>query len=226
MTLATQAYFVTGTDTGVGKTWVSLHLLEYFKAQGKRVVAMKPIASGAVLVDGKLRNQDALDLIEHTNVEVPYELVNPYCFAAALAPHIASNMDNTIIDIEHIFKCYQQLTKLADVIIVEGVGGWAVPINAKQELSDVVKRLDIPVLCVVGLRLGCINHAILTAQAIELAQCQLSGWIANTIDKDMIALDDVLATLRNKLNAPLLSCLSFSSLLNSVDKKINFNLYT
>lgn len=206
-----KSVFITGTDTGVGKTWVSCALMRQLSAEGLRVVGMKPVASGAELQHGKLRSDDALRLIDSANVEVPYELVNPYCFAPAIAPHIAAEQAGTAISLEVIFKAYQELAALADVVVVEGVGGWAVPINSKQTMADVALRLKLPVIMVVGLRLGCINHALLTAQSIQASTLPLAMWVANTIDPAMSVISENIDAIKLHLSAPLAAVVPHAS---------------
>lgn len=196
--------FVTGTDTEVGKTQVSCALIRQLVATGLRVAAMKPIASGARLLQGVLRNDDALQLMASTNVEVPYAWVNPYCFEPAIAPHIAAQQAGIEMSLEVICEAYQQLAAVADVVVVEGVGGWCVPINANQTVADLAQALQLPVVMVVGLRLGCLNHAMLTAQAIQANSLVLLGWIANVLDPAMAALSQNIATLERFLPVPQL----------------------
>ncbi len=198
-----KSFFVTGTDTGVGKTWVTCSLMRELIGDGLRVVGMKPVASGAEMHEGQLRNEDALRLIETSNVEAPYEWINPYCFAPAIAPHIAALHADTKISLDVIYSAYQRLTELADVVVVEGVGGWAVPINTTKTMADIAVMLNIPVIMVVALRLGCLNHAILTAQSIRSYALSLCAWIANSPDPVMPAWQENIDTLKSFINAPL-----------------------
>jgi len=200
-----KSVFITGTDTGVGKTWIACSLMRAFSGQGVKVVGMKPLASGARLQDGRLRNEDALQLHTLSNIDVPYDWINPYCFEPAIAPHIAAQQSGMTISLDAIQHAYQRLRDLADVVIVEGVGGWAVPINASQTMADVAKMMNLPVLMVVGMRLGCLNHAILTAQAIQSSLLSLVAWVANSPDPDMPVLQENIDTLKNFVPAPLAS---------------------
>jgi len=206
-----QSVFVTGTDTGVGKTQVSCALIRQLIAEGYRVVGMKPVASGAYFVDGKLVNEDALHLMATANVDAPYEWINPYCFEAAIAPHIAALQAGIPISLEVISSAYQQLATVADVVVVEGVGGWAVPISAAQTMADVAAMLSLPVIMVVGMRLGCLNHALLTAQSILASTLPFAGWIANTLDPMMPALQENMDTLKEVLQIPLIGMLDYGS---------------
>jgi dethiobiotin synthetase len=174
-------YFITGTDTGVGKTLVSCALLHGYAAQGKRVAGFKPVAAG---VDADGMNDDAKALRAASNVTLSYEQVNPYCLREAIAPHIAAQRAGVTIDIAVIAKFYKQLAEKAEVVIVEGAGGLLVPLNAQQDSADLALQLALPVILVVGMRLGCLNHALLTVEAIAARGLTLSGWVANVLDGD------------------------------------------
>lgn len=206
MSLAPQSYFVTGTDTSVGKTYISNALLKHFVAQGYKTIGMKPIASGCERdALGEFMNEDVAALVQASNIVAPIDLVNPYRFIPAIAPHIAAEQVEVTIDIDVISKAYQQLNKLADIVIVEGAGGFLVPINRSQTLADLAIVLDIPVILVVGMRLGCINHALLTVEAIQAKGLHLAGWIANQVDPDMAMFDENLESLQQLIAAPCLS---------------------
>lgn len=198
-----KSLFVTGTDTGVGKTWVSCSLMRELIGKGLRVVGMKPVASGAEIHDDQLRNEDALRLQATANVEVPYEWVNPYCFAPAIAPHIAAQQAGTQISLDVINSAYQRLSDLADVVVVEGVGGWAVPIGTTKTMADIAVMLNVPTIMVVAMRLGCLNHAILTAQSIRSYSLTLAAWIANTPDPTMPVWQENIDSLKTFISAPL-----------------------
>lgn len=198
--------FITGTDTGIGKTVASCLLMDALIKQGNNVIGMKPIASGAEKVNGALKNDDAIKLIEHANVDLPYQWVNPYCFEPPVAPHIAARQSNQQIDLTVIEQAYDNLAKQADWVIVEGVGGWSVPVNEKETVADIPSRLNLPVILVVGIKLGCINHALLTAEAIRMSNNNLIGWIANQIDIEMRAYNENLITLNERLGCPLMAC--------------------
>lgn len=196
--------FVCGTDTGVGKTYISTLLIRSLSRSGLRVAGMKPLASGATIVNGELVNDDAMQLLQASNVQCDYATVNPYCFAPAVAPHLAAQEVATTIEIDYVEQKYRELAENADVVIVEGVGGWSVPINETQTMADIASRLGLPVILVVGIRLGCLNHALLTAQAIAQSGNQLAGWFANVIDPEMTMLDENIASLKTRLHAPCL----------------------
>ena len=172
--------FVTGTDTGVGKTLVSVSLVKALVKHGLRVSAMKPIASGSEHTPAGLRNADALALAAASNVTAPYAAVNPYCFEPAISPHIAAEEAGIEVDMRVIRQGFETLAAGADVVVVEGAGGWYAPITESHAMSDLPELLGVPVLLVVGLRLGCLNHALLTKRAIEADGAELAGWVANT----------------------------------------------
>jgi dethiobiotin synthetase len=195
-----EAYFITGTDTEVGKTYVACQLIRQYVAQGYKVVGMKPVAAGCELVDGQWVNEDVKLLSEASNVNAPANLVNPYCFKEPIAPHIAAQHEGVEISLDIIESAYLQLSKMADIVIVEGAGGLLVPINAEETLADLIKRLNTPIILVVGLKLGCINHALLTVEVIESRKLTLSKWVANPIDSQMLAFTENVATLQNKLS--------------------------
>jgi dethiobiotin synthetase len=199
--------FVAGTDTGIGKTLAGASLLAALNARGQRAVGMKPVASGCAAGALGLRNDDAESLIAHSAGNPDYALVNPYALPEAVAPHLAARAAGVEIRLEPIVAACAALRAQADTIVVEGVGGWAVPLSATLMQCDLVRALDLPVILVVGLRLGCLNHALLSARAIEADGCRLAGWIGNRIDPAMARADDNLATLRERLAAPCLGVL-------------------
>ena len=199
-----EGYFVTGTDTGVGKTLVSCALLHAFAARGKSVIGMKPVAAGCEPTLRGLTCEDVVKLMAASNLSAPHELVNPYAFQSPVAPHIAAAEAGVAIEIEPLLAACTALRALADVVVVEGVGGWRVPLNPREDTGDLAKRLGLPVILVVGMRLGCLSHALLTAQAIEATGLKLAGWVANRIDPLMPAFDDNLGALQTRLAAPLL----------------------
>ena len=202
------SYFVTGTDTGVGKTLVSCALLHAFAAQGKRVVGFKPVAAGC---DDDDHNDDANQLRAASTVRATYGQINPYCFPHPIAPHLSARHAGARIDFSRIFASYDELAGQSDEVIVEGVGGFCVPLNEKQDSIDLAKQLDIPVILVVGMRLGCLNHALLTMRAIADAQIECAGWVANVLDADMPALQENIDALRERIQAPLLGIIPFQS---------------
>jgi dethiobiotin synthetase len=203
-------WFVTGTDTGVGKTCVSIALLQVLKSSGLTVAAMKPVASGCTNTANGLRNDDAERLLRECSYEFAYEQVNPYAFEPAIAPHLAAEANNACIEIPPIAAGCQQLMATADAIIIEGVGGWLVPINDRHTMRDVAVALDLPVILVVGIRLGCLSHALLTADSVTAAGLTLAGWIANRVDKACENPDGNVRALQDRLGAPLLADFPFS----------------
>lgn len=203
-----RSVFITGTDTGIGKTLVSTTLLAALNAHGCHAVGMKPVASGCVNTPSGLRNQDAEMLIAHGAHCPDYSVVNPYAFAEPIAPHLAAVETGMQIRLETILAAFATLSLKTDCVIVEGVGGWAVPLSSALMQADLVRALALPVILVVGLRLGCINHALLSAHAIAADRCDLLGWIGNQIDPDMARVDENIATLRARLRAPCLGVLA------------------
>jgi dethiobiotin synthetase len=199
-----QGFFITGTDTGCGKTAITLGLMQRLQQEGETVLGMKPIASGAEMTPSGLRNEDALSIQAQGSIELPYEQVNPFAYAPPIAPHLAADAAEEPIDIEGIAGIYHQLSEQADVTLVEGVGGWSVPLSDSKSLGDLACRLDLPVILVVGLRLGCINHALMTEVCIGLSGCRLAGWVSNLVEPDMAAQAGNLETLRTRLSAPCL----------------------
>ncbi len=197
-------YFVTGTDTEIGKTLVSSALLLALAKTGLRSAGMKPVAAGASLVDGVWHNEDVDALLAASSVHCDTALVAPYLMQAAAAPHIVAALENVTISAAHILACYRKLTQQADAVIVEGVGGFCVPLTDNFNTADMAQQLSLPVILVVGMRLGCINHALLTAEAIAARGLTLAGWVANTVDEHMLYPEDNLAALQQRLAAPLL----------------------
>ncbi len=203
-------YFVTGTDTGVGKTCVSLGLMRALQRQGHVVVGMKPVASGCSRTSWGLVNEDARQLQACASFNVPYQYVNPYALEEAIAPHLAAQCDGVHIEIPRIKNACQELTSEADRVVVEGIGGWLVPISEEQTMADVARALGLPVILVVAIRLGCLNQALLTAAAIHSSGLPLVGWIANRIDPDCAQQDGNITALTRRLPAPLLADLAYS----------------
>jgi len=199
-----QGYFVTGTDTGVGKTWATLGLMGALKARGLTVAGMKPVASGCRTTPAGLRNPDAELIGKEASQAFPYEMVNPYAYAPAIAPHIAAGDAGGAIELSRILAAHQNLVAGADFIVVEGVGGWRVPLNDHQGIADLARCLAHPVLLVVGLRLGCISHALMTAETIAADGVVLAGWIANQLDPAYERSSETVESLRRRLPAPLL----------------------
>lgn len=202
------SYFITGTDTSVGKTLVSCALLHAFAALGKRVAGFKPVAAGC---DEDDHNEDAKRLRAASSIQATYGQVNPYCFPHAIAPHLAARHAGTRIDFSRIMASYRELAGQADEVVVEGAGGFCVPLNEKQDSADLARQLDLPVILVVGVRLGCINHALLTVSAIADHQLECAGWVANILDADMPALQENIEALRERIEAPLLGIVPYQA---------------
>lgn len=201
------SFFITGTDTDVGKTHVACQLIAQYVAQGHKVVGMKPVAAGCELEKGEWVNQDVQKLTAASNVKAPRELITPYCFNEPIAPHLAAKNAGVEINIQKIIQAYQQLTTMADVVIVEGAGGLLVPLNENQNLADLAQALTIPIILVVGVKLGCINHALLTAEAIKARGLTLHGWVANQIDPNMAMQQENIQAITERLQlAPMLKC--------------------
>jgi dethiobiotin synthetase len=204
----TKGIFVTGTDTGVGKTVVAAGLVRLLARQGRRVIGLKPVASGAERTPEGLRNPDALALAAEGTIRVPYALTNPYCFEPPIAPHLAAVEAGVEVPLDDLIRWYGQAAADAEVAIVEGAGGWRVPLHPDGFLSDLPESLGLGVIVVVGLRLGCLNHARLTLEAIEhTGRCPVLGWIGNRIDPGYERLDDNLETLARLLGGPPLAVL-------------------
>ncbi|MGH8397793.1 MAG: dethiobiotin synthase [Gammaproteobacteria bacterium] len=201
--------FVTGTDTGVGKTCVATGLVRACVRAGLLTVGMKPVASGCVQTPDGLRNEDALALQAAANLPRPYELVNPYAFAPPIAPHIAAREAGVKIELRRILSAFEQLCADVDAVVVEGVGGWQVPLAENFGLPDLARALALPVILVVGLRLGCLNHALLSARAIRADGLTLAGWVANGIDPNFERRAENLAVLMEVADAPPLAEISW-----------------
>jgi dethiobiotin synthetase len=199
--------YITGTDTGIGKTRNACALLHALRARGLRSVGMKPVASGSESTPDGLRNADAEALIAASDPQPEYASCNPVALEPPIAPHLAALDAGIEIGLASLRAAYARLAVTADCVVFEGVGGWAVPFSPTLMQADLVRALDAPVVLVVGLRLGCLNHALLSARAIHADGCRLAGWIANRIDPDMARVEDNIATLRERIDAPLLGVL-------------------
>ncbi len=198
------AYFITGTDTRCGKTWFTSHLLMALKQLGIAAVGMKPIATGAVTIDGRRRNDDAMKLWQASCSGITYADVNPYCLTLPTAPHIAAAADGIEFSMAKIVDAYQNCLSAADIVLVEGIGGWALPLDAHNWLSDLVGALDLRVILVAGIRLGGLNHTLLTARGIDADGADFAGWVANQIDPHYAYAEQTVATLMDALKWPLL----------------------
>jgi dethiobiotin synthetase len=209
--LTARGFFVTGTDTGVGKTLIACALLHAFAARGLRSVGMKPVAAGATPQEGNLVNEDVIALTAASSVKAPRHLVNPYCFAPPIAPHIAAAESGVSIDLDRVEQACRGLAALADFVIVEGAGGFRVPLGPRSDTRGLAVRLGFPIILVVGVRLGCLNHALLTAESVQAAGVTFAGWIANAIDSNMDRREENIAALRERLDAPLLASIEYCS---------------
>lgn len=206
-----KGYFIAGTDTGVGKTQISVGLIHALRQQGLSVAGMKPVASGCVETESGLRNDDALQLQAAASREHPYDDINPYAFAPPIAPHIAAQQVGRSISLQVIEERLHRLQASAECVVVEGVGGWQVPLDQEQTMAQLAQQLGFPVILVVGLRLGCLNHALLSHDAILESGLNCAGWIANQVDPHMEYVSENIDYLQRHLRAPLLGsvpCLS------------------
>jgi dethiobiotin synthetase len=200
-----QRFFITGTDTGIGKTYCSRQLLDQNNAQGKTSIALKPLASGCEITPQGLRNEDALLLQAAASIHLPYAEINPFAFEPPIAPHLAAAFSGQTISAQALADgCHSAFSHPADLYLIEGAGGWQVPLNQEETWPDFVKLIQADVILVVGMRLGCINHALLTAESILHSGCHLAGWIANALPPDMPYLQENIAYLKTKIPAPLL----------------------
>ena len=198
------ACFVTGTDTEIGKTLISSALLHLLSQSGLQTIGMKPIAAGTTEVDGVVSNDDIDALSAASNMTIPRSLTTPFLLRAPAAPHLAAAEEGVAISLSHIAACYQNLTASAQAIVVEGVGGFCVPLTDDADTADLAQLLNLPVIMVVGMRLGCLNHALLTAAAIRARKLKLVGWVANCIPPEMAYLEQNILALQERLDAPWL----------------------
>ncbi len=203
-------FFITGTDTDAGKTLITAAMLEAADRQGARTAALKPVAAGADDTDAGPRNDDALILQRYSNQSLAYEQINPVLLKEAIAPHIAAEREGKQLTSERLVGyCRGAMMQPADLMLIEGAGGWRVPLNHREDLSELPKRLQLPVILVVGMRLGCLNHALLTAEAIAADGLPLAGWVANRVDPQMDCYSQNLETLKMRIRAPLLGEVPF-----------------
>lgn len=195
------AYFVTGTDTEIGKTFVTCALLHRYRAQGYRAHGMKPIAAG---VDATGNNEDVMQIAAASSSMLEQSLINPYCYRNPIAPHIAAEEEAIPVDPNKIQVCFDQIAEKSQIVLVEGVGGFKVPLGPHFDSAQLATTLGLPVILVVGMRLGCLNHALLTADAIEACNLKLAGWVANCVQAEMSRLDQNIEALQQRLQGPLL----------------------
>ncbi|MES2355762.1 MAG: dethiobiotin synthase [Pseudomonadota bacterium] len=202
-------YFITGTDTGVGKTLIASALLYQLGRQGLSTVGMKPVAAGCTESPSGLLNEDVEALRQAATLKFSTEEICPYLFSAAIAPHIAADEEGKRIELEKIEASFTHLAQRAEAIVVEGVGGFRVPLNERHDTADLAAMLRLPIIMVVGLRLGCLNHALLTADAIRARGLSLIGWIGNHIDPDMARVEQNIEALLQRLPCPLMGIVPF-----------------
>jgi len=204
-----KGFFITGTDTGVGKTLITTALINLLVQQGGKVAGMKPVSCGCTQVNGQWQHDDALRMMAVSNVTLPYETINPYAFEPAIAPHLAALQVGQTISISQVHEKFQVMNDAADKIVIEGAGGWLVPINNKESMADLAVALGLPVILVVGLRLGCLSHALLTVQSVQEKGANLAGWVANSIDplfkEEMANID----SLKTRIPAPCLGVVPY-----------------
>ena len=205
------AFFITGTDTEIGKTFVTCTLLHAVRATGLTALGMKPVAAGAEMVKGEFINEDAARLRAAGSFDPGLALLNPYCLKSPIAPHIAAAEEGVAIDPAPILAAFAKLQAQAELVLVEGVGGFRVPLGNGYDTADLARDLALPVILVVGMRLGCINHALLTAEAIQARGLQLAGWVANQVDPAMLRFEQNLEALTERLPAPLLGVTPFQA---------------
>lgn len=215
--MLTFSCFISGTDTEVGKTWITLGIMQGFIRRGYNVAGMKPIASGSVVENGDLRNEDAVKIQALCSHKIPYSLINPYAFQEPIAPHLAAQKQGLDIQLPPIIDAYQEISSKVDIVIVEGVGGWRVPISESTQTVDLVNMLDIPVILVVGLRLGCINHALLSAEALLNDGISLLGWVANQVDPTYGQIEETINSISSAIPAPLLGKVPYLAEMNPAD---------
>jgi dethiobiotin synthetase len=199
--------FITGTDTGIGKTLVTSAFLHALTRSGVQAAGMKPVAAGVELIRGEMQNEDVAILAAESRIMLPRALTTPYLLREAAAPHIAAGLEQVQIEPAHLLRCYQQVAQQSEAVVVEGVGGFRVPLSETFDTADFAALLQLDIILVVGLRLGCINHALLTAEAIAARGLHLAGWVANLIDVTMPHQEANLQALRERLPAPLLGVL-------------------
>ncbi|MHC1479626.1 dethiobiotin synthase [Frateuria aurantia] len=211
LTVGRDGVFIAGTDTGIGKTFVSCQLLAALRQSGLRACGMKPVASGCESTPEGLRNEDALALQAASEEGLDYDLINPVAMAQPWSPHLAAEASGKLISMQPLRTAYEQLRERHDCVVVEGVGGWMVPLAPGLDASALALEWQLPVILVVGIRLGCINHALLTARAILADGGALLGWVANRVDPRMEALEANIQTLRERLPVPLLGDVGYAA---------------
>ncbi len=220
-----KAYFITATDTDAGKTFVTTGLLEALAKSGFKTLGFKPVASGCVMTEHGLRNDDAVKIIKASHSEISYSQINPYAFEPAIAPHIAAQKAGLSIHIQSIVDTILNSLNDIDYVLVEGVGGWMVPLNDQQTVADLAALLNFPVILVVNMRLGCINHALLTVDAIEQKGLRIAGWIANQPENSMELLQENVASIESRITPPLLGIIPHGAKQQDIAQYINIKQF-
>ena len=210
------SFFITGTDTHIGKTEITCALIEYFKKKEYLTIGMKPVAAGTEVIDNQIINSDVHKFLSINSIRKPVEIINPYSFDQAIAPHIASTLSSNEILFSKIKKNFLLLQKDCEYLFVEGAGGYKVPLTKNKSIPDLISYLNTPIILVVGIRLGCINHTMLTVEAIKNNNHNLSGWVANCIDSSMNKVDENIKYLVDNIEAPFMGKIPFQKKINSI----------
>ena len=219
-----QRYFITGTDTNIGKTYISVELLNYFNRQGYSTAALKPIASGSETTPSGLRNSDAVALQQAASMAFAYEDINPITLQTPISPNIIIEKDFPNLRVADIIdNCHKVLESDADIILVEGVGGWYAPVNGTETIADIAITLQFPVILVVGIKLGCLSHSLLSYEAIYNSQVPIAGWIANCLDDNTLAIEQNIDTIERRLPIPLLATVPWRGNIESVNHNFMTN---
>lgn len=218
-----KGFFILGTDTNVGKTTIAVNLLSFLKSNGYSTLGLKPIATGALLTENGLRNSDAIHLQKTATISIPYEQVNPFCFLAPIAPHIATAQQSSQLSVNKIMAlCELTLNLKADYYVIEGLGGAAVPLNEKETMLDLIQELALPVILIVGLRLGCLNHALLSYEVLKKRNIPVVACICNQIDPDMLFYEENALYLKQAMKVPFFSFVHYQNL-NTLDSGVSID---
>jgi dethiobiotin synthetase len=212
-------YFITGTDTGIGKTFITCGLLSFLKLKNLKVVGLKPISAGVQIFNKQKLNEDVFLLKKYSNIDLDYKDINYYSFDKAVSPHIVSSQKNCSINFDLIRDNIKKIQTKVDIILIEGAGGYEVPIDIERRMSDLITYIDVPVILVVGVRLGCLNHTLLTYEAIKAKHNKIFGWIANIIEEDMLCVDENINYLKENISEP---CIGIVPKILSKMETINF----
>jgi dethiobiotin synthetase len=215
-------YFITGTDTGIGKTFITCGLLSFLKSKNLKVVGLKPISAGVQIFNKQKLNEDVFLLKKYSNIELDYRDINYYSFDKPVSPHIVTAQENCPINFDLIKDNIKKIQSKADIVLIEGAGGYQVPIDVERRMSDLITYIDVPIILVVGVRLGCLNHTQLTYEAIKAKHNRIFGWIANIIEEDMLCVDENINYLKEKITEP---CIGVVPKILSKMESINFADY-